>query len=46
MTQTRKPLLKPRPSGKFVMHDFQRDDLGFLVEMDASANWSEMLSAL
>jgi len=43
MTATeRKPLLKKRPSGKFKMHDFQREDLSRLIEMPASANWSEM----
>lgn len=39
---TRKPLLKKRPSGKFKMHSFQREDLARLVEQDNSANWSEM----
>jgi len=38
----RKPLLKKRPSGKFRMHEFQREDLSRLVEQDNSANWSEM----
>lgn len=38
----RKPLLKPRPSGKFYMHDFQREDISTLAELDGSANWSEM----
>jgi SNF2-related domain/Helicase conserved C-terminal domain len=38
----RKPLLKRRPSGKFKMADFQREDLAFLEELENSANWSEM----
>lgn len=38
----RKPLLKRRPSGKFKMHDFQREDLARLIEQDCSANFSEM----
>jgi superfamily II DNA or RNA helicase len=38
----RKPLLKRRPTGKFVKHDFQREDIARLVELDSSANWSEM----
>jgi hypothetical protein len=38
----RKPLLKKRPSGKFYMHDFQREDLTKLVEQESSANFSEM----
>jgi hypothetical protein len=38
----RKPLLKRKPSGKFKMQDFQREDLTFLSELEASANWSEM----
>lgn len=42
MTDIRKPLLKPKPSGKFKMQDFQREDLSSLVELQASANWSEM----
>jgi SNF2-related domain/Helicase conserved C-terminal domain len=39
---TRKPILKPKPSGKFYMHDFQREDVAYLAEEDSSANWSEM----
>lgn len=35
-------LLKRAPTGKFKMHEFQRDDLTFLSELDNSANWSEM----
>jgi hypothetical protein len=42
MAVERKPVLKKRPSGKFLMADFQREDLGFLTELDSSANWSEM----
>lgn len=38
----RKPLLKRKPTGKFRMHPFQREDLGRLIEQDSSANWSEM----
>lgn len=38
----RKPLMKKRPSGKFKMHNFQREDLTRLIEQDSSANWSEM----
>jgi SNF2 domain-containing protein/helicase-like protein len=38
----RKPVWKKQPSGKFLMADFQRIDLGFLSELDNSANWSEM----
>lgn len=41
-TVERKPLLKKRPSGKFKIHEFQREDLSRLVEQDSSANWSEM----
>ena len=42
MTVQRKPILKKRPSGKFKMHDFQREDIAILAESDCSANWSEM----
>jgi hypothetical protein len=42
MTMERKPILKPRPSGKFKMADFQREDIAKLAEDDASANWGEM----
>lgn len=38
----RKPLMKRKPSGKFKMHDFQREDIMRLMEQDNSANWSEM----
>jgi SNF2-related domain/Helicase conserved C-terminal domain len=38
----RKPILKKKPSGKFYMHDFQREDIARLGESDSSANWSEM----
>jgi len=38
----RKPILKKKPSGKFVMHDFQREDIDIMAERNASANWSEM----
>ena len=47
MTETtvpkRKPLLKPKPSGKFQMRDFQAQDLAYMDELpNGSANWSEM----
>lgn len=42
MSAVRKPLLKRKPTGKFKMHDFQREDLARLIEQDCSANWSEM----
>lgn len=38
----RKPILKKKPSGKFKMHDFQREDIAYLAESNSSANWSEM----
>jgi hypothetical protein len=38
----RKPILKKRPSGKFKRQWFQEEDLARLVELDQSANWSEM----
>jgi hypothetical protein len=38
----RKPILKKRPSGKFRMADFQREDIAYMAESDCSANWSEM----
>jgi hypothetical protein len=41
-TTERKPILKKKPSGKFVMHDFQREDIDIMAERNASANWSEM----
>lgn len=34
--------MKRRPTGKFKMQEFQREDLTFLSELDNSANWSEM----
>ena len=45
MTETarRKPLLKPKPSGKFKIRDFQKQDLAYMSELpNGSANWSEM----
>lgn len=41
-TQIRQPMLKKRPTGKFKMAPFQREDLVRLQEQDSSANWSEM----
>ena len=39
----RKPLLKPKPSGKFQIRDFQKQDLAYMSELsNGSANWSEM----
>jgi SNF2 family DNA or RNA helicase len=38
----RKPILKPKPSGKFQMAEFQREDIGVLSEMDECALWNEM----
>lgn len=39
----RKPLLKPKPTGKFKQQPFQVDDLAYLGEIPGgSANWSEM----
>lgn len=38
----RKPILKKPPSGKFVMHDFQREDISILSELDSCALWGEM----
>jgi SNF2 family DNA or RNA helicase len=38
----RKPILKPRPSGKFQMADFQRQDIDRLTEDDEFALWNEM----
>lgn len=40
--QIRQPMLKKRPTGKFKMADFQREDLVRLQEQKSSANWSEM----
>lgn len=34
--------LRRRPSGKFKMAEFQREDLSRLIGQDNSANWSEM----
>lgn len=42
MITERKPLLKKKPSKKFKMHEFQREDLSRLIEQDSSANFSEM----
>jgi len=38
----RKPVLGKRRTGKFVQQPFQTEDLGFLAELESSANWSEM----
>ena len=38
----RKPILKKKPSGKFKMAEFQREDIALMAESDSSANWSEM----
>src|SRR5215467_3055237 len=38
----RKPVLGKRRTGKFKQQPFQTEDLGFLAELEASANWSEM----
>src|SRR5215831_11094361 len=39
----RKPLMKPRPTGKFVQREFQRDDIAYMSEIEGgSCNWSEM----
>jgi len=39
----RKPLMKPKPSGKFKKRDFQIDDIQYMSQIpDGSANWSEM----
>jgi hypothetical protein len=38
----RQPLLKKPPTGKFKMQEFQEEDLSFLSDLKASANWSEM----
>lgn len=38
----RKPIMKRKPTGKFVKQPFQREDLAMLSEKDSSANWSEM----
>jgi len=41
--KVRKPLLKPRPTGKFIMRDFQRDDIAYMSEIEGgSCNWSEL----
>lgn len=39
---TRKPLLKKRPSGKFIMQPTQVEDISRLIEQDSSGNFSEM----
>jgi len=39
----RKPILKRKPTGKFKIHDFQRDDIAYLSEIPhGCALWSEM----
>lgn len=38
----RKPIMKKKPSGKFKVQWFQREDLARLNEQRSSANWSEM----
>lgn len=40
----RKPVFKPKPTGKFQMRDFQKQDIAYLDEVPGggSANWSEM----
>lgn len=38
----RQPLLKRKPTGKFKIQQFQREDLTFLSELKNSANWGEM----
>jgi len=40
--EQRKQIIRRRPSGKFKMHEFQRNDLSFLTELKSSANFSEM----
>jgi hypothetical protein len=43
VVKIRKPLMKPRPSGKFVQREFQRDDIAYMSEIQGgSCNWSEM----
>jgi SNF2 family DNA or RNA helicase len=38
----RRPILKPQPSGKFQMADFQKEDIDILSEQDEAALWNEM----
>jgi hypothetical protein len=39
----RKPLIKAKPSGKFVKRSFQMEDISYMSEIPhGSANWSEM----
>jgi hypothetical protein len=39
----RKPLLKARPTGKFIQREFQTEDIAYMSEIDGgSCNWSEM----
>lgn len=39
----RKPISKPRPTGKFKQREFQRDDIAYMSNIPGgSANWSEM----
>lgn len=40
--KTRKPILKPRSSGKFKMAPFQVEDIDTLAEQDEAALWNEM----
>ena len=40
--RTRKPILKPKPSGKFKKAEFQVHDIGILAEQDEGALWNEM----
>ena len=43
VVKVRKPLMKPRPTGKFIQRDFQRDDIAYMSEIQGgSCNWSEM----
>lgn len=43
LTPTRHPVMKKKPTGKFVMRDFQRDDIAYMAEIEGgSCNWSEM----
>ncbi|HEY1248771.1 MAG TPA: DEAD/DEAH box helicase [Nitrososphaera sp.] len=41
-TQERKPILKPKGSGKFQKADFQREDIARLLESGNCALWNEM----
>jgi hypothetical protein len=42
MGTNRKPVLGKRKTGKFKKQPFQLEDIGFLGDLDSSANWSEM----